>query len=98
MTADDVRKVRFAMALRGYRMGDVDWALERMADEVDRLRGRVAALSGELPPGDGQPALTDDEGHQLADTRVDTGTGSVLSGAARDRLGRHLRSDPDETG
>jgi DivIVA domain-containing protein len=46
MTADDVRKVRFAMALRGYRMSDVDWALERMAAELDRLRGQLAELSG----------------------------------------------------
>ena len=49
MTAEDVRRVRFAMALRGYRMSDVDWALDRMADEVERLRGKVAALSGESP-------------------------------------------------
>jgi len=47
MTADDVRKVRFAMALRGYRMSDVDWALERMAGELDRLRAQVAELRGD---------------------------------------------------
>lgn len=46
LSADDVRKVRFAMALRGYRMSDVDWALEKMADELDRLRAEVADLSG----------------------------------------------------
>ncbi|MGS0684191.1 DivIVA domain-containing protein [Nakamurella sp. GG22] len=46
MTGDDVRSMRFAMALRGYRMSDVDWALERMADEVDRLKAQVTALSG----------------------------------------------------
>lgn len=38
MAGTDIRKVKFAMALRGYRMSDVDWALERMADELDRLR------------------------------------------------------------
>jgi DivIVA domain-containing protein len=46
MAAQDVRKVRFAMALRGYRMSDVDWALEKMADEIDRLRAEVDALTG----------------------------------------------------
>jgi DivIVA domain-containing protein len=102
MTADDVRKVRFAMALRGYRMGDVDWALERMADEVDRLRGKLAALTGELPPGgapadDARPEQTHVDGRPAADTRADTEAGSVLTGTARDRLGRHLRTDPDET-
>jgi len=49
MTAEDVRKVRFAMALRGYRMSDVDWALERMATELDRLRAEIDALSGGAP-------------------------------------------------
>ncbi len=42
MTGQDVRTVRFAMALRGYRMSDVDWALERMATELDVLRARLA--------------------------------------------------------
>ncbi len=64
MTGDDVRSMRFAMALRGYRMSDVDWALERMADELDRLKSQVTALSGGLerqvsaPEGtDGEPAV-----------------------------------------
>ena len=47
MTGTDVRKLRFAMALRGYRMSDVDWALERMADELDRLRTDLDRLSGD---------------------------------------------------
>jgi DivIVA domain-containing protein len=44
---DDVRSMRFAMALRGYRMSDVDWALERISDELDRLRAEVTLLTGE---------------------------------------------------
>lgn len=48
MTGADVRRVRFPMALRGYRMSDVDWALERMADELDRLRTDVSGTPGEL--------------------------------------------------
>lgn len=47
IAADDVRKTRFAMAVRGYRMSDVDWALERLAGEIDRLRGRVTELGGD---------------------------------------------------
>ena len=46
MAAQDVRKIKFAMALRGYRMSDVDWALDKMADEIDRLRAEVDTLSG----------------------------------------------------
>ncbi len=101
MTAEDVRRVRFAMALRGYRMGDVDWALERMADEVERLRGKVALLTGEdaagaAPDGAQQPAPPGADGHDRRDTDVEGDTGSVLSGMARDRPGQHLRSDLNE--
>ena len=109
MSAEDVRRVRFAMALRGYRMSDVDWALDRMADELERLRGKVAALSGE--PSDGGPAegqspaaphddldagRTDEDDPQPQGTTVDAGTGSVLTRAARARAGRHVRSDYEE--
>src|SRR6478609_1652352 len=54
MTGTDVRSVRFAMALRGYRMSDVDWALERMATELDALRAQLAerrAGTGQAPAG-----------------------------------------------
>ncbi|WP_084613964.1 DivIVA domain-containing protein [Nakamurella lactea] len=44
---DDIRKVRFAVGVRGYRMGDVDWTLDRLADELDRLRGQVRDLGGD---------------------------------------------------
>ena len=46
MTGADVGTVKFAMALRGYRMSDVDWALERMGGEIDRLRAEIATLTG----------------------------------------------------
>ncbi|MFD1152225.1 DivIVA domain-containing protein, partial [Saccharothrix hoggarensis] len=44
VTADDVRALKFQQVLRGYKMTEVDWALERLADEVERLRERVAEL------------------------------------------------------
>lgn len=34
--AVDVRALRFQQALRGYKMAEVDWALERLAGELDR--------------------------------------------------------------
>jgi DivIVA domain-containing protein len=49
---DDVRRVRFGLALRGYRMSDVDWTLDRLADEIDALQHRLSGLTGEpLPSG-----------------------------------------------
>lgn len=44
----DVRALKFQQAFRGYRTGEVDWALERMAGEVDELRGRIATLERQL--------------------------------------------------
>ena len=43
----DVRALRFQTVLRGYRMGEVDWALARLADEVDDLRLRLAAAEAD---------------------------------------------------
>jgi len=43
----DIRGVRFAVGVRGYRMSDVDWTLDRLADEVDRLRTEVLTLGGD---------------------------------------------------
>ena len=45
MTGQEVRSVRFAMAWRGYRMSDVDWALERLATELDSIRAELAQRS-----------------------------------------------------
>ena len=55
MAAADVRAVRFQQAVRGYRMAEVDWALEQVAGELDRLHRRIAELE---PPG---AELTADE-------------------------------------
>lgn len=44
LTGDDVRAIQFSQVLRGYRMSEVDWALQRAATELDVLRARVAEL------------------------------------------------------
>ncbi|HEY6423006.1 MAG TPA: DivIVA domain-containing protein [Pseudonocardiaceae bacterium] len=46
LVGDDVRAVRFAQVVRGYRMSEVDWTLQRAAAELDALRARVAELEG----------------------------------------------------
>lgn len=53
VTGDDVRHLRFQQTVRGYKMTEVDWALRRLAGEIDMLRGRVAELEGRPEP---QPA------------------------------------------
>ncbi len=51
VTGDDVRALRFQQSLRGYKAAEVDWALQRLAAEVDRLRAVVAAQHDALPEG-----------------------------------------------
>ena len=48
--AEDLRTVRFSLALRGYRMSEVDALLDRLAREKE-----AAELSGERVEGD-QPS------------------------------------------
>jgi DivIVA domain-containing protein len=45
VTADDLRRVRFPIALRGYRMAEVDALLDRLAEEreVAEAHGRHEA-------------------------------------------------------
>lgn len=43
----DVRSLRFQQAVRGYKMSEVDWALRRLAGELDALRERLAELEGD---------------------------------------------------
>ncbi len=44
ITGDDVRSLRFAQVTRGYKAGEVDWALEKLAREIDELRGALHDL------------------------------------------------------
>jgi DivIVA domain-containing protein len=50
LTGVDVRGLRFQLAFRGYRMSEVDWALDRLAAEVDGLRARLAVHEGSPGP------------------------------------------------
>jgi DivIVA domain-containing protein len=51
LAADDVRSVRFSVALRGYRMSEVDALLARLAAEMES-RGNVDADGAQVvdPP------------------------------------------------
>jgi DivIVA domain-containing protein len=42
LTGKDVVDLRFVQAFRGYRMDQVDAAMDQLAGEVDRLRGQLA--------------------------------------------------------
>jgi DivIVA domain-containing protein len=50
ITADDLRRVRFPLALRGYRMAEVDALLQRLAEEKEALE---AGVPHDTSDGDG---------------------------------------------
>jgi DivIVA domain-containing protein len=51
VTADDLRRIRFPVAFRGYRMAEVDALLNRLAEERERAEGSRSAGA----EGDGDP-------------------------------------------
>ena len=56
LTAEDVRRLRFGVALRGYAMGQVDDVLERLAREIAERDARIAELTAAMPHRRRQPA------------------------------------------
>ncbi|PRW64836.1 DivIVA domain-containing protein [Actinopolyspora mortivallis] len=69
LTGNDVRSLRFQTVFRGYKCSEVDWVLERMAEELDDNRRRLALLERELrarperrEPGNGSEGGEDRNG------------------------------------
>ncbi|WP_123025341.1 DivIVA domain-containing protein [Mycolicibacterium stellerae] len=58
VTGADVDAVKFAQALRGYKTSEVDWVLDRLGQELDLLRGQLAAVQATRTGGD---EILDDE-------------------------------------
>lgn len=56
ISAEHVRALRFPLAVRGYRMTEVDWVLDRLAAELDHAESERDALLARLaelePPTD----------------------------------------------
>ncbi|SNY80725.1 DivIVA domain-containing protein [Nocardia amikacinitolerans] len=49
ITGADVRALRFQQVVRGYKAGEVDWALARLAARIDELQLQLAHARGETP-------------------------------------------------
>lgn len=89
---EDVRALRFQQVVRGYKADEVDWALERLAIEIDGLRAQLAveeqprlptsAVIGDngrlrTAPADLQQASTRCGGHTMAAMKPRTGDGPL---------------------
>jgi DivIVA domain-containing protein len=68
VTADDVRGLRISVTARGYRMTEVDWLLEQLAQtleerdvELAELRARLAAA--DTRGDDATPPTAEDGAH-----------------------------------
>jgi len=55
ITGDDLRRVRFGLVLRGYRMSEVDELLARVASQLEEAEERERRANGECR-GDGDEA------------------------------------------
>ena len=44
VTGADVDAVKFTQVLRGYKTSEVDWVLDRLARELEALRGQLATV------------------------------------------------------
>ena len=67
VTADDVRALQISVALRGYRMTEVDWLIDQFARtleerdaEIAALRARTAHPEKTLTPKDSENPTTPD--------------------------------------
>jgi DivIVA domain-containing protein len=49
VVGDDVRAVRISVALRGYRMSEVDWLIDQLAQVIDERDAAIAALRAAGP-------------------------------------------------
>ncbi|HSA50214.1 MAG TPA: DivIVA domain-containing protein [Yinghuangia sp.] len=60
LTVEDIDRVRFPVVLRGYRMSEVDYMLDRLSAELSARDARIMdleyRLAGVLPPGVAAPA------------------------------------------
>ena len=53
--ADHLRRVRFPLAVRGYRMSEVDALLDRLATQLENSGGPEDERPGHLPGRGGEP-------------------------------------------
>jgi DivIVA domain-containing protein len=49
VTSDDVRALRISVAIRGYRMTEVDWLLEQFGLVLDERDAEIARLRHRVP-------------------------------------------------
>lgn len=80
VTGVDVEALKFTQTLRGYKVGEVDWVLDRLGQELDQLHGQVAALRAAYGVDDFVPDSDSGTDAEYA-TEVDDDPDEGLDGA-----------------
>lgn len=65
VTGADVDAVKFTQTLRGYKASEVDWVLARLGQELDQLRGELAAVRAAHGLDDHPVEVTGEGAHAL---------------------------------
>jgi DivIVA domain-containing protein len=95
VTADDVRGLRMSVALRGYRMTEVDWLLDQVAQTLDERDAEIARLEERLqaatrPSTEARPH--EDGADGPPDGPPDSGDGG--DGARDEHVDQHWNGGP----
>lgn len=99
IAGDDVRALVFAQTVRGYKPREVDWALERLAAEIDELRSVVLTLqardAAEPVPASGAPVYDSTSDHiSTSDLATPSPSTRPPSADGRDTDGRRRAAPP----
>jgi DivIVA domain-containing protein len=97
---DDLRALRLSVAVRGYRMDEVDWLLDRLSEQVDTRDREIARLRSVLhvepveEPADREAAAEDHSAadHSAADHSA-AGEYAADEYAAGEYTAQHARPD-----
>jgi DivIVA domain-containing protein len=92
VTGADVEALKFSQTLRGYKVGEVDWVLDRLAQELDQLHGQIAALRAAYGVDDFVPD-SDSGPDDRYETEMDDDPDEAPEDAALSRRGGALPTD-----
>jgi len=62
VVADDIRALRMSVAFRGYRMTEVDWLIDQLAQTLDERDKELEELRSRL--AEAQPARAEENGEE----------------------------------
>jgi DivIVA domain-containing protein len=93
---EDLRALKLSVALRGYRMDEVDWLLDRLAEQADTRDREIARLRSVLHVEPVEPDEPELLTHREATRPYPVPEGTGDTGARPDRPARDIRTAEPE--